>query len=142
MLKGWAQFISMQRNLSAYRFVSRIFERDVSVSDVTPCKNLSLLDDAGDPDIVHAFVFGNFSYLKSSNCTSHYPTTVFIRKEEANSFLYRARDYKSFLEQLSKPMGLAIAPKPGTAYLVDARDCKIVGSISASNMTIQIANPI
>ena len=58
MLKGWAKLlINAQHNFSAYRFVSRIFERDISSSAINspPTKSLSLLNDAGDCDVVHSF---------------------------------------------------------------------------------------
>ena len=55
-----------RRNLSVYRIVSRICERDNTGwgDKLRPAKGLSLLDDVGDPDVVHSFVFGDFTYEK------------------------------------------------------------------------------
>lgn len=142
MLKGWAGLLTTtKRNLSAYRFISRICERDDSewAKILKPTKGLSALDDAGDSDVLHAFIFGNFSYCKKTDSTSHYSVTVFIRLDEAEVFLQRAQLYKAFLDGLREPMGLSIEPKPGTAYLVDPKNCQVLGSISAVDMTIRLA---
>lgn len=140
MLKGWANLlITKEKNLSAYRLVSRICERDDTGwgEALRPAKGLSALDDAGDPDVVHAFIFGNFTYLKKTDSTSHYSVIVFVRLDEASVFLKRAQLYKVFLDSLREPMGLTILPKPGMAYLVDPKNCRVLGSISAIDMTIK-----
>jgi len=139
MLKVWADLLANEQiNLSAYRFISRISERDNTGwgQELRPTKGLSALDDAADPDIVHAFIFGNFSYLKEADSTLHCDVIVFIRVDEAPVFLQRAQLYKAFLDGLQEPMGLSIPPKPGKAYLVDPKDCKVLGSISGTDMTI------
>ncbi len=141
MLKVWANLLTNnQRNLSGYRFVSRICDRDNSEwsKALRPVKGLSLLDDAGDSDIVHSFIFGNFSYLKKSDNISHYSVIVFIRKDEAQVFLERAKLYKVFLESLHESMGLEIILKLGIAYLIDPVNCRVVGSISAEEMSIRL----
>lgn len=143
LFKGWADLVTnKQWNLSAYRLVSRICERDNTGwgNKLRPAKGLSLLDDAGDPDVVHAFVFGNFTYLKSTDSTLHGSVIVFIRIDEALTFLQRAKLYKVFLDSFRETLGLT-SPKLGKAYLVDPKNCQILGSISASDMTIHYFNP-
>lgn len=139
MLRAWAALLTNEQiNLSAYRFISRIYERDNTGwgEAFRPAKGLSSLNDAADPDVVHAFSFGNFSYLKEADSTLHYDVIVFIRVDEAPVFLQRAQLYKAVLDGLQKPMGLAISPKPGKAYLVDSKDCKVRGYISGIDMNI------
>ncbi len=86
LFKGWAVLLkNHRRNLSAYRIVSRICERDNTGwgEKLRPAKGLSLFDDVGDPDVVHSFVFGDFTYEKKTDSITHYSVIVFIRMDEA-----------------------------------------------------------
>lgn len=123
MMKCWLGWISKKINVSAYRFVARIFAR-LNQNPLTNPKILSgaflgKLDDAGDCDLIHLCFFGAFISLEEEQKIIHQPVKAFILQQEAKNFVLRVRHYKVMLDLIKNTLDLSLSLQPGLVYAVN-----------------------
>lgn len=137
MIKCWSNWISQKINVSAYRFVSNIFEnlneKPTSSQSILPGASLGKLDDYGDCDIVHYCLFGAFIEGNKSQIL-HHPIKAFILEQEANSFIFRVKKYRIMLNLIRHTLQAELPLKSGLVYTVDPSTMRVIEQIDVASL--------
>lgn len=140
MMKCWKGWISEKFNVSAYRFVARIFERTNEAPWTDPKIKIlrtafrNMTDSAGDFDLIHFCFFGVFIFLDNHRKVLHQSVKTFIREEMAQNFILRVRYYKIMLDLIKRTLAIPLSLQPGLVYTIDPKTMRITERIQIESL--------
>ncbi|MGH2612172.1 MAG: hypothetical protein ACRDFB_03875 [Rhabdochlamydiaceae bacterium] len=140
MMKCWKGWISEKFNISAYRFVARIFESTNQEPWATQKIKIlrsafrSHTDGAGDFDLIHFCFFGAFIFLDNHKTVLHQGVKAFIREEWAQNFILRVRYYKVMLNLIKQTLDIPLSLQPGLVYTIDPKTVRVTECIRIESL--------
>ena len=140
MMKCWKGWISEKFNVSAYRFVARIFERTNQQSWADPkikilrSAFMNKTDGAGDFDLIHFCFFGAFVFLDNHRRFLNQGVKAFIREDRPQNIILRVRYYKVMLNLIKQTLNISLALQPGLIYTVDPKKMRVTECIKIESL--------
>jgi hypothetical protein len=140
MMKCWKEWIADKLNVSAYRFVARIFERADQQSWSDPkikifrSAFMNKADGAGDFDLIHFCFFGAFVFLDNGRKVLHQSVKAFIREDKAQNFILRIRYYKVMLDLIKRTLDIPLCLQRGIVYTIDPKTARVTERIRIESL--------